>query len=218
MVAHNVVRILGYLPGGEVWSVTPKFASPLGMVTEYEDLETWAEAIGTEILSWTSTNRLRGFLSSQAGIEGVRVEYRNSTGELEQAAEYIFPSRFAGSGSPRMPYQCSAVISLRTGRPGRSFRGRLYWPCLTPSLTTATLRIPPDDTVVLAGNMAQFLNFIRTSAPVEHDLAAVVVSQTRNTYTPITQLQVGDIVDIQRRRRDSLQEAIVQEPFPPVAP
>ena len=218
MVAHNVVRILGYLPGGEVGSVTRKFASPLGMVTEYEDLETWAEALGTEILSWTSVNRLRGFLSSQAGIEGVRVEYRNSTGELEQAAEYIFPSRFAGSGSPRMPYQCSAVISLRTGRPGRSFRGRLYWPCLTPSLTTATLRIPPDDTVVLAGNMAQFLNFIRTSAPVEHDLMAVVVSQTRNTYTGITQLQVGDIVDIQRRRRDSLQEAIVQEPFPPVAP
>lgn len=218
MVAHNVVRILGYLPGGEVWSVTPKFASPLGMVTEYEDLETWAEAIGTEILSWTTSNRLRNFMSSQAGIEGVRVEYRGSTGELEQAAEYIFPSRFAGTGNPRLPYQCSAVISLRTGRPGRSFRGRLYWPALNVTLSTASMRIPQDDTVVLVGNMAQFLNFIRTSAPVEHDLMAVVVSQTRNTYTGITQLQVGDIVDIQRRRRDSLQEAIVQEAFPPVAP
>lgn len=215
MVQHNVVRILGYLPGGEVWSVTPKFASPLGCVEEYDDLLAWAQAIGAYIQGLPTNNRLRGYLSNQAGIEGVRVEYRDAANQLAQAAEFIFTTRLPGNGVPNKPYQCSVVASLRTGRPGRSFRGRLYWPCLSGSLSTATMRLLPDDTGVFATNMAELLDAMRTSSPLEHDLMSVVVSLTTDTYTGINEIQVGDIIDTQRRRRDSLLEGIVSRPFPP---
>lgn len=213
MAAHNVVRILGTLPGGEVWSVTPKFDSPAGVITEYEDLENWAADIGEIIRDMGTGNTLRNFMSTAASISGVRVEYRDANNELAQAAEDIFSESLAGSGSANKPYQCSAVISLRTGRPGRSYRGRIYWPALNVTLSTATLRIAPASVLALCTAMRDLLNGIRTAPSLPHPMNLVVVSQTRNENTTVTQLQVGDVMDIQRRRRDSLVEQVTSLDF-----
>lgn len=214
MVAHNVVRINGTLPGGEVWSVTPKFVGASGPMTEYADLLQWAENIGQAQTEWTNSFALRELLSSQANITSVRTEYRTAAGELGQAAEFVHTSPVAGVGIPNKIFQASIVCSLLTGRPGRSYRGRIYWPALAVTLGTGNLRVPEayrDKTVASFGAL---FREIEGAADLIQPMDLAVVSQTLGVATPVTGVQVGDIIDIQRRRRDSLQEFYSSEGYP----
>lgn len=206
MVAHNVVRINGSLPGGEVWSVTPKFNRPSGPVTEYEDLERWAGVVAGTMEEWVSPNPFLALLSSAGTIDSVRVEARNAANQLTQAAEvHLMPSK-SGIGSANKLFQSCVVFTFLTGRPGRSYKGRMYWPALAASLTNE-LRLPQSNIDNYASNGVQLLEMIGSAGATEGEFPIpVVVSQTAGVYTPITSVRVGDILDIQRRRRDSLTE------------
>lgn len=206
MVAHNVVRINGSLPGGEVWSVTPKFTRPMGPVTEYEDLERWAGIVAGTMEEWAINNIFLTLLSGAGRIDSIRVEARNAANQLTQAAEVqLTPSR-AGSGTANKIYQSSLVFTFLTGRPGRSYKGRMYWPALNVSLDQ-NLRLVQSQIDSYATNGVELLEMIGTAGATGGEFPIpVVVSQTASTYTPITHVRVGDILDIQRRRRDSLTE------------
>ena len=206
MVAHNVVRINGSLPGGEVWSVTPKFNRPSGPVTEYEDLERWAGVVAGTMEAWESSNIFRQLLSSAGTIDSVRVEARNAANQLTQAAEVQLTPSLAGFGSANKIFQSCVVFTFLTGRPGRSYKGRMYWPALNASLNS-TLRLSQANIDSYASNGVQLLEMIGGAGATEGEFPIpVVVSQTTGASTPITSVRVGDILDIQRRRRDSLTE------------
>lgn len=216
MVAHNVVRINGTLPGGEVWSVTPKFMGQPAVMTQYAQLEEWAELIGGFIEGLPSANPLRGLLSSAGAITSIRTEYRDASNALGQAAEYIFPSAVLGSGAANKVFQTSVVLSLRTGRPGRSYRGRIYWPALSASLNAQLRMTETTMTGILNEAITLFANIEGYADQVGNAVNLAVVSQTLDVSTRVTSVQVGDILDIQRRRRDSLQEFYVAGPMPNV--
>lgn len=209
MVAHNVVRINGTLPGGEVWSVTPKFMGSPSPMTEYADLEEWATLIGDYIISLANADPLIALLSTAGAVTSVRTEYRDANNGLAQAAEYVFSSPKPGAGSPNKVFQTSVVISLRTGRPGRSYRGRIYWPALAAALN-ANLRLPEATMTGIMDSAAGLIAEIEGYADqVGSSVRLAVVSQTLGVSTRVQTIQVGDILDIQRRRRDSLQELYV---------
>jgi len=209
MVAHNVVRINGTLPGGEVWSVTPKFTGSPALMTEYADLEEWATLIGDYIISLSTSDPLIALLSTAGAITSIRTEYRDANNSLAQAAEYVFASPRAGNGTANKVFQTSVVISLRTGRPGRSYRGRIYWPALAATLN-AQLRLSESTMTGIMDSAAGLIGEIEGySDQVGSSVRLAVVSQTLGVSTRVQTIQVGDILDIQRRRRDSLQELYV---------
>lgn len=219
MPAHNVVRIAGLMPGGEVWSVNPRYLSPgAGPVLDYDELLEWAEAIGTLTQALVAGAPLRQLLSTAASITSVRVEYITASGLMGQAAEWVPALPVAGGGSPTKPFQSAIVGSLLTGRPGRSFRGRLYWPALNISLNTTTLRIESGVAQGYANALADYLTDIGNAAPNGDPAALVVVSQTRDVATPVTSISVGNVLDVQRRRRDALEELRVSQTYPYTAP
>lgn len=206
MVAHNVVRINGSLPGGEVWSVTPKFTRASGPVTEYADLERWATVLAGTMESWDTSNIFRQLLSTAGTIDSVRVEARNAAGEMTQAAEAQLTPSLAGSGTANKTYQTCVVFTFLTGRPGRSYKGRMYWPALFAGLNTQ-LRLAQSTIDEYAGAGVDLLNLISDAGITDAERPyPVVVSQTQGLATPITSVRVGDVLDIQRRRRDSLTE------------
>lgn len=208
MPAHNAVRINGTMPGGEVWSVNPRFWSPTsGSVIDYAELQEWADDVAAVISGWTSANALLTSLSSALTITSVRVEALSSTGTLIQAAESVLATPKAGQGSPSKPYQTAVVTSLLTGRPGRSYRGRLYWPAQALSMSTSDLRITGPAAQGIADAMGAFLTDVAELTPGGVGVRPVVVSQTLDVATPVTSVSVGNIFDVQRRRRDSLDEA-----------
>ena len=130
---HNRIRFEGTIVGAERWSISCAYhPKTLGMppITSYANMRQLAEAIGglnsgrVFPVSWHQK------LSTAVALTTIRVEYINQAGRLQQVAAYELPTAQAGVGSMKCPPQTSMVVSLRTGRPGRSYRGRMYLPSL----------------------------------------------------------------------------------------
>lgn len=209
------VSILGTMLTSENWSINPTFdptAEFPGGVNQVN-----LDAATTLIANRTIPASLRELMSPQAARTGARVEVRNDADDTLIGISTINSTvAQAGTGSIRMPAQSALVVSVRTDTPGGSGRGRLYWPGLGGTIdTTARLSSPLTSTVL--NDMKTYLLGIRSdlaaSFPtIGFDLA--VRSRTTHTTPHAVRLQVGSVIDTQRRRRDALPESYVTTTFP----
>jgi hypothetical protein len=100
------------------------------------------------------------------------------------------------------PPQCAVTVSLRTALATRAGRGRFYMP-------------PPAVTFVIAGGLLASADRDALSTAAMHALQGLVtagyipVVYHRSTHSGdnITSVDVGNVFDTQRRRRDKLIEA-----------
>lgn len=212
------VRLNGSLPGGEVWSVNPAFNETTNVST-WDQLEGQTAAIA--IAGITLPTALNDLRSSAAQGVMVRVERRSDTHELIGAAEAGWTAGTATTIAAKMPAQIAVVLSLRSTTPGSRGRGRLYWPALGAQVDMYTLRLSKPTTANAATAAATYLDAIATElkkalAPtpslIDYDLC--VVSPTTGSKTRITRIEVGDVLDVQRRRRDRLAEVYASAPMP----
>lgn len=198
---HNVVRINGQMPSGEVWSINPRFvASGGGSVTSYTDLLTWATTVAGLNGGKVFPTDLLALLSASCSITSVRVDAVGSDGKLVQSAEYILGAVAQGTGTATKPLQTAWVVSLLTGRPGRSYRGRLYFPAWANPVMATDFRIPGAARITVVGAMKTWLNAVEASAPGVGNMSLA------DTWSFVTQLALGDVLDTQRRRRDAMLE------------
>jgi hypothetical protein len=209
------VSILGRTTGGEVWSINPVF-DPSG---EFEggvnqsQLDTAAAAIaalspGTFPLST---------LSQLMFITGARVEVRaDATDALIATSTAQRATALQGSGGCTNPPQTAIVLSLRTNTPGASGRGRLYWPSLTTQIDSNGRITSTTTTNILSGIKAYLLaqrDALAAAFPlIGFDVA--VRSKTTKSTPHVVRMQVGDILDTQRRRRDTLPESYIVTSVP----
>lgn len=99
-----------------------------------------------------------------------------------------------------LPFQCSPVVSLRTQDASRRGRGRFYAP--SPAVDAqAGGRLTAGAQTALADAAEGLINGLESTG-----LDAVLYSLTTFVRTPITSLDVGDVIDTQRRRRNKLIE------------
>lgn len=109
----------------------------------------------------------------------------------------------AGTGvAPMVPPQCAVVASLRTALATRAGRGRCYLP--SPAVATVTtggkLTGAARDALALA--MQHGLQGLVTAG-----YKPVIYHRTTRTSDDVVSVDVGDVFDTQRRRRDKLSEA-----------
>lgn len=212
------VRLNGSLPGGDVWSVNPAFG-------ETTDIPTWSQVDGQAaadaVAAITIPTALNDLRSAAAVGVMVRVERRSDAHELLGAAEASWTAGQASSTGARMPPQTSLVLSLRSTVPGSRGRGRLYWPALGAQVGASTLRLSIPTNAAAASAAASYLDGISTAlknalhpVPSLIDLDLSVISPTTATKTRITRIEVGDILDVQRRRRDKMVEAYASAQMP----
>jgi hypothetical protein len=114
-----------------------------------------------------------------------------------------------GSTAIRLPLQSAVVISIRTNTPGASGRGRLYWPATGQQLGTDAKTSTPS-AASMATDAKTYLMGIRSALAaafptIGFDLA--VRSKATHTTPHAVRLQVGNVIDTQRRRRDALIES-----------
>lgn len=110
---------------------------------------------------------------------------------------------FAGaSASAQLPNNCAVVVTKRTAKRGRSFRGRSYMPGLTEENVNANSVLSTFTTPVL-----NFFNSIRDLPTTGNPVVMVVLSRIQNgvplaqgVVTPVTNFTVDTVVDSQRRR------------------
>lgn len=201
MVARMRTIISGKLGvgGPEDWSVSLYWTLLGGGATDdVGELQGLADnvydafATNTILMSWLGTG---------STLSTVEAYSYGATGPAEIAATAT--GVIGGTGTIALPPQCTAVISLLTGQPGQSFRGRAYWPNLTKTVDSS-LTLGSSPITALVTNFRDAVNDVSIGlfAPVE----LVVYSPTLDRVTPVTNVRAGSVCDTQRRRRDRLSE------------
>lgn len=216
MVDFDYIRlsIRGTIAGGEAWSVNPTFDA-FNSYTGISPAD--MNSLALAIRGVTVPTVLRGLLSSSADITSFRVEGRNSATDLVIAAEAA-PSggAISGTGVPSKTYQTSIVTSLLTGLAGASARGRLYWPALGATIGT-NLRLSSPTAAAVAQSMSEYLTSVQAAingVTAFSGSSLIVYSPTTGTKRTVTEISVGDVLDVQRRRRDKAVESRSPSAFP----
>jgi len=104
-----------------------------------------------------------------------------------------------GTGTSTHPDTVACVTTLRTAHPGRSGRGRMYWPANGQTMTTATGIAVNTNIDALVDALALFFTAQNTGT-----IVSSVVSQTLSSSFPITSVDADYVLDTQRRRSNKL--------------
>lgn len=209
------VSILGASPGGETWSINPVFDPTLEFPggVDQSALDSACDAIA----ALTPGSNSLAFMSSAFTITGARLEVREDSNDaLIGISTQVRTSALSGTGTPLRGAQNALVISLRTNTPGASGRGRIYWPAVGTAVQS-DLRFSPGFAGSLLTDQKTYYNAMRTALAtafptIGFDLA--VRSKTTHTTPHVNKLQVGNVPDTQRRRRDSVIEDYQSVTFP----
>lgn len=206
----------GAMPGGETWCINPVFR--LG--TEANDTinvsDSMALSIATQIAALSVPTSLVGAMNSGSNVSTVRVEARSKAGVLESLAEAVKSPATAGNGTNPHPYQTAIVCSLRTASSGARGRGRLYWNATGQSIATTDLRITGANATSLLSGFKTLLSAMEgiVDTVVGVPCALAVWSRTGASVAVVTELRLGNVLDVQRRRRDALIEAFSSSSYP----
>lgn len=114
------------------------------------------------------------------------------------------------AGSGPLPNEVAAVMSLRTAMAGRRTRGRMYLPGPAVSQVDVDARYQPGFGTDVAPAGANFLQPLVVGSVT---WTAAVASATGGLLTPVTAVAVGNVPDVQRRRRDTQLEAYEVAPL-----
>lgn len=161
---------------------------------------------------WGQTGSLgsvfQGHNYTATNLQGLRGYYYGAGGpHASQIGEYVLATPLAGTQTASGPALLSMVCSLRTNQPGRSGRGRMYWPWTANPGYDATGRFPTTNTDSMSsqlGTTFRNINLIDGSLLWYKSLQVVVASATKAASYPVTTLQVDNVVDTQHRRVDKL--------------
>lgn len=207
------VSIRGGAPNGEVWSVNPCWEINGSAGEDVSPAE--ALTIATAIDAVTMPTAVLQGWAAATTLTGCRVEARTLNGGLETQAEHVRAVAVPGTSSVILPGVSSVVLSLRTPGVGPSARGRLYWPLTGESLATATFRIGGSRVTAILGGLKTYLSGVEAAIKVTLPEANLTVwSRKTANFHNVTNIQMGDVVDTQRRRRDTLIEAYQSLSYP----
>jgi hypothetical protein len=125
---------------------------------------------------------------------------------------YEFPSGSVprGGGGRLNPPQCSLAVTLRTGvKRGPAHVGRFYLP-MPGHEVASTGQLISSQTQPTATRTAGLIEQIHT---MTNSRWLVCVLSEKGAAHPVTQVQVGSVMDTQRRRRNRFVETYVSSPI-----
>jgi len=195
-----------------IWSLNGKIACNVlgGSVTGgYVNSQTHADDLGTAVLARFTSSGLKALCATTTRLFGVGIRDVRTPNEVEYQSSASFVAG-TGTGDP-LPNEVAAVVTLRTARAGKSYRGRVYFSGADEDQNDSTQHMEgPYQTAVIA-----FLTGVQADMATEGiDLAVLSAPRYANllppldietwpgALTPVTSMQMLDGKwDSQRRRR-----------------
>jgi hypothetical protein len=216
------LSIMGTLPGDEKWTVNPAFHLNLtiGPAWDQASGDAIVQALVAAVTTAALPTSLKNLMSSAAYITGYRLEGRDEDESLLGVSEAFYPTPINGLGTMTKTLQAATVLSLRTNTPGARGRGRMYWPALGAALSTTTGRLTTPTTAAIATDAVALMVLIQETIEANagifpfSDVLLGVRSVTDHQTRTVVRIQVGDVVDTQRRRRDTLPETYASAAMP----
>lgn len=145
-------------------------------------------------------------LPTQTTLIRTRIDQVNEvTGRVIAGVDGSVPAIASYAGSNPLPPQCAVVTTLRTALSGPRFRGRMYLPGVDKAKITGNGVLL---TAARDGWRATAVTFLQgiINDPTT-DLKPVVFSKTAGGSSPVVAVEVGDVLDTQRGRRDRMPES-----------
>ena len=194
-----LVRFAGALPGGEVWSS----GVHLGGAGDVNDVISVASDMSDALWGATGADAVRAYYPSSVTLTSIVVyELSTSTGKATARAEATASHVGSAVGVP-LPQEVAVCCTLRSVQPGPSGRGRMYLPSPVTDSVTAGARLDSTTRDGFANAVADALGVaVAASHPP-------ILFSPGNADREIVSVDVGDVFDAQRRRRDKLVEARV---------
>lgn len=149
------------------------------------------------------------YTNAAVGIDRITTgEITVLTGQQQALAES--PSALVGTSvSGSLPPEVALVVSLRTATANRTGRGRFY----LPQPATNALELDGNLSATAQTDIVDALEAAWITAVAAGE-APVVYSRTARATRPVTSFNVGDVMDIQTRRSNSLTQARVSRAMP----
>lgn len=204
---HLYVQWGGKLPGGESWTCGFRMWKA-GGATEADGAAHLVN-VAAALSAWHT--RAESGIGAQAKFSFVKVNAIGLDGKYigDGANEATFADLAGGGGASSMPNQVALVIGLTTGfTRGVAHRGRFYSPLPALPLDTDG-RLLPAVRDMVKGSAAT----LRTNVNAASTTGFVMAVMSRKAGAPghraVTGVEVGRVLDTQRRRRRNLAEAYV---------
>lgn len=201
--SHILFTATGALPGGEVWSCGLRTISGSAVGVDQATLEVYALAAANGWVTYLNSEPGYATGTNCTSVTARLITFAGLTEAQGSAAPTVAP----GSGNPaKMPNQNAVVVSLITGRAGRTGKGRVYVPLLAAGLQGDGRRSEADSQATAAG-FAAFLTQLNVEIAGSLLDMGVQSQKASPSGSKVTSVRVGRVIDTQRRRRDSLVEA-----------
>lgn len=174
------------------------------------------QAVGAAAVWIARVMTVNGMINAYAPhvtFNSVRCVKLNASGGTDSAVTLGITPLVGGSTSDpnSLPFEVSPCVTLRTAVQSRRGRGRFYLPPPVRSQVGGqgvfVGLFAGTGTTGAAGNIAEAFNNFKTNNPA----VPVVISKVGGTVVtnPVTSVDVGNVPDSQRRRRNRLTEVRV---------
>lgn len=209
---HARATFRGRLPGNETWACSLSFARAVSQVWTGTQLEELAADLAPLWATMHGSGNVG--MSTQVFFDRVDTYAIGPDGKSTAQGSGTLATPQAGLGTVSLPNQCAMTVSLRTGRPGRAFRGRFYLPTLALGGSLGTDgRLPAATRDQMAAPIETFLNAIQGLDIGGTGVQLVVASGVgAGANTAVSFFSLGRVLDTQRRRRSQLLEAAATYP------
>lgn len=105
-----------------------------------------------------------------------------------------------------MPLQTALCISLGSGRPGATGRGRFFLPWQNHAVIGPDFRLTIQAVTDVANNASAFVNQVNAMGE------RCVVNSSKGYNSTVTSVKIGRVLDTMRSRREKVPEAYFQAP------
>lgn len=186
----------GTLPSGEefAWG----FQMENGVGTTQLVLDELAGSVSAAVANNLLTPTVKGYYNVNVVFTTVTLYLYAGGTDAQLISTTGIPDGAGTNANAPVPNQCAIVVTLNTGVPGRSNRGRSYLPCVAANQVGADTQLSQTVCTTLAQAYASMLEAIATGSPA--DAVPAVASATKGASRPIVSVTVDSKIDTQRRR------------------
>lgn len=213
--AHIKITHSGAMTPTEVWSIThaidarlAQFSDPVLGTATLQGLAVICRGLFGTI--WTSL--LDDLAGNAVTYQTCRATQYLGTG-LTFAYGESSGTALPGTGPITHPPQIAAVVSLRTGVVGPRARGRMYFPATGMTLDGDGAHVTTADVGTLLGGFVAYFNEVNAlvlGSDFQGTGRVAVASDAAEAMFVVTRVQVGNVFDTQRRRREDIAEVYSQ--------
>jgi len=200
MIPAGSVKVVfsGTTQGGEVFAHS--FWFDAGAAPSQGDLENFRTQAKLTFDSVLGTAPIKALFPISTSYKSV-IAYSYAGGTtVDKTAGSQSLATWVGTSSNALPNQCAVVLSLQTGVPGRSFRGRSYLPGVGQGQTGVTGQLSPATITALGTAWQGWVNGMQAGGGGFPGWPAIVMSATRSAKTQLINLGLDSRLDVQRRR------------------